>query len=250
MIDTVTLSVFPTALEASRTLALEVAAQIRAINQAGRHAVLGLATGSSPILLYDELIRLHREQSLSFARVITFNLDEYCGLSRADEQSYVTFMHEHLFDHVDIPAANIHLPSGTERDATAHCAAYERMIAEVGGIDFQLVGIGRIGHIGFNEPGSAIDSRTRKVELSALTREDAAAAFGGLAHVPSSAITMGCGTILAARRIAFIAFGAHKAGIVQRALEGPVTEQVPASFLRQHGNAHYFLDEAAAAQLG
>ncbi|BCX46431.1 glucosamine-6-phosphatedeaminase [Haloferula helveola] len=242
-------TIFADKAAACRSLAAELAKLIRETNATGRSVVLGLATGSTPIPLYQELIRLHSEEGLSFSQVITFNLDEYLGLERQHPESYWTFMHRQLFDHVDIPAENIHIPSGTVGDVAAHCAEYEAAIEAAGGIDFQLLGIGRTGHIGFNEPGSPRDSRTRRIELDPVTREDAAPAFGGLDKVPTHAITMGCGTILAARRIGLLAFGAHKAAIVREAIEGPVTDQVSASFLQDHPDACFYLDRAAAGQL-
>lgn len=242
-------SIYEDKQEASRKLADDVSELIREINDTGRPAVLGLATGSTPITFYKELIDLHKSGKLSFKQVITFNLDEYLGLPREHAESYWTFMHRQLFDHIDLPAENIHLPQGIVDDVPAHCAAYEQAIIDAGGLDFQLLGIGRTGHIGFNEPGSPRDSRTREIQLDPITREDAAPAFGGLDQVPTSAITMGCGTILSARRIALLAFGGHKASIVKEALEGPVTDQVSASFLQEHPDARFYLDKAAAAEL-
>lgn len=243
--------VFDTSAEAVRELAGEVASLIHSRAAEGRPAVLGLATGGTPIPFYRELIRLHQEEGLSFAGVITFNLDEYLGLDRDHVESYWTFMHRNLFDHIDIPAANIHLPSGIvpEDQIDAHCAAYEEAIREAGGLDFQLLGIGRTGHIGFNEPGSPKESRTRRIHLDPVTRQDAAPAFGELANVPTHAITMGCGTILEARRIVLLAWGDAKAAIVKEAIEGPVSDQVSASFLQEHPNASFYLDSAAAAKL-
>jgi glucosamine-6-phosphate deaminase len=234
---------------ACATLADEIAALIQNAETAGRAPVLGLATGSTPIPLYRELVERHRRDGLSFAKVVTFNLDEYLGLEREHPESYWSFMHHHLFDHIDIAPENIHIPSGTVDDVAAHCADYESAIQAAGGIDFQLLGIGRTGHIGFNEPGSPRHSVTRRIELDPITREDAAPAFGGLEKVPTHAITMGCGTILAARRIALLAFGEKKAAIVARAIQGPITDQVSASFLRDHPDACYILDRAAAADL-
>lgn len=237
--------------DACAAVAGEIASLIRRRAAAGRHAVLGLATGSTPLPLYAELVRMHREEGLSFANVVSFNLDEYLGLGREHPESYWEFMQKNLFRHVDIPADAVHLPSGKveEAEIKAHCEAYESAIRAAGGIDFQILGIGRTGHIGFNEPGSAIGSRTRKVHLDDLTRRDAAAAFGGIDQVPTHAITMGCGTILEARRIVLLAWGAAKAGIVREALFGPVCEEVSASFLQTHPDARFFLDRPAAAEL-
>ena len=251
MTESIPVRIFPDRTEASRTLALELAALIRTINESGRPAVLGLATGRTPLPFYGELIRLHREGQLSFAKVITFNLDEYLGLPGNHPESYRAFMRRELFDHVDIPAENVNIPDGMvpPEALEAHCAAYEELIRAAGGIDFQLLGIGRTGHIGFNEPGSPRGSRTRKVELDPITRQDAAPAFGGLENVPEYAISMGCGTILEARRIALLAWGAAKADIVKEALTGPVTDQVSASFLQEHQDATFYLDAEAGSKL-
>ncbi len=243
--------IFADSAEACRTLAAELAGLVASINASGRPAVLGLATGRTPIPFYAELIRLHRAGELSFARVVTFNLDEYLGLPAGHPESYHSFMRRELFDHVDIPAENVHIPDGTipPDQLDAHCAAYEDAIRAAGGIDFQLLGIGRTGHIGFNEPGSPRDSRTRKVELDPITRQDAAPSFGGLDHVPTHAISMGCGTILEARRIALLAWGKGKAAIVKEALTGPVTDRVSASFLQEHPDAAFYLDAEAGSDL-
>lgn len=243
--------VFDSPADATRVLAGEIADLIRSRAAAGRPAVLGLATGATPVPLYQELVRLHREGGLSFRNVVTFNLDEYLGLERSHPESYWSFMHTRLFDHVDVPAANIHLPSGTvaPADIAAHCASYEAAIREAGGVDLQILGIGRTGHIGFNEPGSPRDSRTRAIHLDPVTRQDAAPAFGGIDHVPTHAITMGCGTILEARRIVLLAWGPAKAKIVKAAIRGPVTDSVSASFLQQHADATFYLDRDAASAL-
>jgi len=241
--------VFDSAEVAVHQLAGELSELIRHRAAQGRMAVLGLATGNTPLPLYQELVRLHRHQGLSFANVISFNLDEYLGLAREHAQSYWAFMHRHLFDHIDMPACQIHLPSGIlpEVAIPAHCAEYEASIRVAGGLDFQLLGIGATGHIGFNEPGSPKDSRTRRVFLDAITRRDAAPAFAGLEQVPTQAITMGCGTILEARRIVLLAWGSRKAAIVHSALRHPLTEQVSASFLQEHPNTSFFLDRDAAS---
>lgn len=243
--------IFETADTAVAKLAAETAELIRSNDAAGKPTVLGLATGSSPILFYQELIRLHKEDGLSFSNVITFNLDEYAGLPREHKESYWFFMHHHLFDHIDIKPENINLPSGTvaEADIPAHCAEYEQAIIDAGGIDQQILGIGRTGHIGFNEPGSPKDSLTRAIELDNITREDAAPAFGGIENVPTAAITMGCGTILAARRIVLMAWGTGKASIVQKAVQGPVNDIVSASYLQEHDNSAFYIDQDAAAEL-
>ena len=244
-------AVFADSLVAARTVAGEIAALIRVRQRENRGVVLGLATGSTPVSLYAELVRLHREENLSFANVTTFNLDEYYPLSPEHPQSYHRFMRTHFFDHVDIPAGTRRVPDGTvpKGDADAHCAAYEEMIRAAGGIDFQILGIGRTGHIAFNEPGSSRRSPTRLVMLDPLTRRDAAGDFGGDAHTPRHALTMGVRTILAARRIVLMAWGQHKAGIVRAAIEGEPGAQVTASFLQEHDNAVFVLDQAAAGAL-
>ncbi|MCC6239477.1 MAG: glucosamine-6-phosphate deaminase [Phycisphaerales bacterium] len=243
--------VFGTARQGSAFVARLIADLIRQRAQEGKQAVLGLATGSTPTGVYAELARLHREEGLSFKNVVTFNLDEYYPMQPESLQSYVRFMNEHLFDHIDIPRQNINIPDGTiDPGAVAdYCQAYERKIAAVGGIDLQILGIGRSGHIGFNEPGSARNSRTRLITLDTITRMDAASDFFGEQYVPRRAITMGVGTILAARKIVMMAYGEGKAGVVARALEAPVTSRVPASFLQEHPDALIVLDPAAAAEL-
>jgi len=236
---------------ASALVAGELAALIRRNNDAGRPTVLGLATGSTPVRLYRQLIRLHREEKLSFRNVVTFNLDEYHGLPRTHPESYWRFMHEQLFDHLDIPPANIHIPDGTvpRAEVFAWCGAYEEKIRAAGGLDVQILGIGRTGHIGFNEPGSGRDSRTRLVTLDALTRRDAARDFLGEKNVPRHAITMGVGTILDARRILLLAWGEGKARVLAGAVENPPTDALPASFLQGHPAVEFHLDAAAAGEL-
>lgn len=244
-------AVFPGSLAASRAVAAEIAALIRARAGEGRPCVLGLATGSTPVSLYAELVRLHREERLSFANVTTFNLDEYYPLPPEHPQSYRRFMRTHLFDHIDIDPARTHLPSGTvaKNEVDAHCAAYEAAIQAAGGIDLQILGIGRTGHIGFNEPGSPRHSLTRLVTLDPLTRRDAAGDFGGEAATPRHALTMGVRSILNARRLILMAWGQHKAEIVREAVEGEVTSRVTASFLQEHPDAVFVLDAAAAGAL-
>jgi glucosamine-6-phosphate deaminase len=247
----VPLAVYSSSTEASRAVAHEIAELIRNRQREGRRAVLGLATGSTPISVYAELVRLHREEQLSFANVTTFNLDEYYPLAPDHPQSYRHFMRRHLFDHVDIPVEQTNVPSGTvpRSEVDAACAAYEEKIRAAGGIDLQILGIGRTGHIGFNEPGSSRKSVTRLVTLDPLTRHDAAGDFGGDEHTPRSAITMGVRTILSARRIVLMAWGQHKAEIVRTAVEGEMTAQVSASFLQEHDHATFVLDHAAASAL-
>lgn len=232
-------------------VAREIAALVRERTAKGQRTVLGLATGSTPKGVYDELIRLHREEGLSFKAVTTFNLDEWWPMGPAELQSYRRFMQEHLFDHLDIDPKQTHVPDGTtprERVAEA-CLAYERAIESVGGIDIQILGIGRTGHIGFNEPGSPKDSRTRLITLDRVTRMDASSDFFGEWHVPRQAITMGVGSILAAKRVLLLALGEHKSAIVKRAVEGPITPTVAASFLQEHPGARFILDAAAAGDL-
>ncbi len=243
--------IYPDSSAASIAVAREIADLIRQRQREKRTAVLGLATGSTPQEIYEELVRLHREEGLSFANVVTFNLDEYWPMHPDALQSYHRFMREYLFDHIDIDPANVHIPDGTvPREKIAeHCAAYEEQIRAAGGIDYQILGIGRTGHIGFNEPGSPRNSRTRLITLDKVTRLDAASDFFGEWNVPRHAITMGVGTILEARRIVLLAFGEAKAAIIRQAVEGPVTDSVAASFLQQHANAQIKLDPAAAGEL-
>jgi glucosamine-6-phosphate deaminase len=236
---------------AAAQVAREIAQLIQQRARENRHAVLGLATGSTPIFVYQELVRLHREEGLSFRNVVTFNLDEYYPMSPENAQSYHRFMRQHLFDHVDIDPAQIHLPDGTvpRGDAASSCAQYEEMIAQAGGVDLQLLGIGRTGHIGFNEPGSPRRSGTRFIHLDRMTRQDAIKDFQNEEAVPHTAITMGVRTILRARRIVLMAFGEHKAAIVARTVEGEIDAEVPATFLQDHENSLLVLDRAAAGEL-
>lgn len=243
--------IFDNAPSAAAALAAEVRDLIVKRKAEGRPVVLGLATGSTPVPFYRELIRLHREEGLSFADVITFNLDEYYGLSRDHRESYFRFMQEQLFAHIDLKPENIHLPDGTVPldGVFAHCAAYEAAIEAAGGVDIQVLGIGRTGHIGFNEPGSSKDSLTRLLPLDIVTRQDAAADFLGEENVPRFAITMGVGTILRARKLVMMAWGGNKAEIAAKAIEGPETEAVSASFLQSHADARCFLDSGASGAL-
>lgn len=237
--------VFPTAQDASVAVATEIANLIKSTSDP---VVLGLATGGTPLKLYAELVRLHRVEGLSFKNVTTFNLDEYLGLPPHHPLSYWSFMHQHLFDHIDIPPSQIHIPDGslTEAYQDKGCAAFEQAIIDAGGLDLQILGIGLNGHIGFNEPGSAPDTRTRVIELSESTALRAASDFGELEKVPKRAITMGVATILDAKRVALLAFGESKTAIVRRALNESITPEVPATYLQQHEDTTYYLDEAAA----
>jgi glucosamine-6-phosphate deaminase len=212
-------------------------------------AVLGLATGSTPLGLYKELARMHREQSLDFAHLTTFNLDEYVGLSQDHPQSYHYFMKENLFQHINIPAQNNYIPSGTTDNYEAFCQWYENRIVECGGIDLQILGIGSDGHIAFNEPTSSLGSRTRIKTLAKPTIEDNARFFEGSDDVPIYAITMGVGTILEAKRLMLLATGENKADAVAAAIEGPVTSMITASALQLHRDVVVLLDHAAASKL-
>ncbi|MGN6640605.1 MAG: glucosamine-6-phosphate deaminase, partial [Mucilaginibacter sp.] len=227
-------TVYPNQQVAAVAVAKRIADLIRSKNDRGEQTVLGLATGVTPIGVYAELVRLHREEGLSFKNVITFNLDEYYPMRPNAAQSYVTFMNENLFDHVDIDRANVHIPNGTlkQDDIAAFCLNYERQINALGGIDLQVLGIGRTGHIGFNEPGSAPNSGTRLVTLDDLTRSDASRDFGGKSNVPTKAITMGIGTIFKAREIILMAWSAKKAPIIKKAVEGEISGDVPATYLQ------------------
>ncbi len=211
--------------------------------------VLGLATGSTPLGLYKELIRRHREERLDFSQVTTFNLDEYCGLAPDHEQSYHRFMYENLFNHLNIDQKNVHLPDGMAEDPEAFCQEYERMIADVGGIDLQVLGIGSDGHIAFNEPGSSLGSRTRVKTLTQETIEDNARFFKNIDEVPKYAITMGVGTVMEARICLLLAHGAKKADILARAIEGPITAEVTASMMQLHRRAIIVVDEEVGARL-
>jgi glucosamine-6-phosphate deaminase len=212
-------------------------------------AVLGLATGSTPVGTYKELIRLHKEEGLDFSQVVTFNLDEYIGLPPEHDQSYYYFMHENLFNHINIPPGNIHLPPGTDEDLVAACARYEQKIVDAGGIDIQLLGIGANGHIAFNEPGSSLGSRTRVKTLDEGTIKDNARFFESIEDVPRYAVTMGIGTIMDSRRLLLLANKANKSHAISITVEGPVTALVPATIVQLHPRATIIVDKAAAAEL-
>lgn len=250
-LERVSCHVFRDSGDASLYVAGQIAELIRQRAEEGKNFVLGLATGSTPVSVYNELVRLHQEEGLSFSNVITFNLDEYYPMQHDALQSYVRFMWEHLFDHIDIEPHNVNIPDGTldEADVPGFCQQYEQKIQDAGGIDIQVLGIGRTGHIGFNEPGSGRESRTRLITLDKVTRRDAASDFFGEEHVPRRAITMGVGTILEARQIYLLAFGEGKAPVVAQAVEQEVSKSIAASFLQEHYNAKIVLDEAAAEQL-
>jgi len=234
-----------------RQVAHRIAQVIRANQRTQKPTVLGLATGSTPIGVYRELIRLHREEGLSFADVISFNLDEYYPMDPGSIHSYHRFMWENLFGEIDIHLENVHIPRGdVPRECVAEeCHRYEAAIRASGGIDLQILGIGRTGHIGFNEPGSGAESRTRLVTLDLVTRKDTAADFFGEENVPREAVTMGVQTIFEAREILILATGEHKSDIVRRAVEGEVDHEIAATFLQQHPNTTFYLDAAASAAL-
>ena len=235
----------------ARRIAGRIAEILRARREEGRRVVLGLATGSTPVGIYRELIRMHREDGLDWSHVMTFNLDEYYPMAPESLHSYHRFMWENLFHHVNIERRNVHIPRGDlPRDRIEeHAREYEQAIADAGGIDFQILGIGQTGHIGFNEPGSSTSSRTRLVALDSLTRRVAATDFFGTENVPVEAITMGVATILEAKEIALLATGEHKAAIVKRAVEGEMDPSVAATYLQQHPHVTVHLDRAAAAEL-
>lgn len=244
-------SVFSDEQTASAEVAKRIASLIISKQEKGEQAVLGLATGATPVKVYKELIRLHKEEGLSFSSVVTFNLDEYYPMKPDADQSYVRFMNENLFNHIDINRHNINIPNGLlERDEIEDfCLKYEQKISGFGGIDLQLLGIGRTGHIGFNEPGSAPNSGTRLVTLDDLTRRDASRDFGGVANVPTKAITMGIGTIFKAKEIILMAWNEKKASIVKKAVEGELSSEVPATFLQLSPNVEFILDNDAATSL-
>ncbi|HEX2974006.1 MAG TPA: glucosamine-6-phosphate deaminase [Tepidisphaeraceae bacterium] len=225
------------------------AREVANVLNAKPNAVLGLATGSTPLGLYQQLAKMYEKRQLDFSHVTTFNLDEYVGLPISHPQSYYHFMHESFFRHVNIPPQNIHIPSGTTNNYRAFCEWYERRIKECGGIDVQILGIGSDGHIGFNEPGSSLSSRTRLKTLAKSTIDDNARFFDDRKDVPIYAITMGVGTILEASRIILLADGSKKASAIARAVEGPVTSMITASALQLHPRAKVFLDEQAASGL-
>ena len=237
--------------EGSLIVAQEIANLIKEKQKSNSNCILGLATGSSPIKVYEELVRMHKEEGLSFANVVTFNLDEYYPMDKNNIQSYFYFMHEHLFNHVDILPENINIPNGniSSEDLYEYCIDYEMKIKSLGGLDFQLLGIGRTGHIGFNEPGSHFNSGTRSITLDHITRVDAAPAFLGIDNVPRKAITMGVGTVRRAKRIVLMGWGISKAEILKKTIEGGMTSEVPATYLQEHNNTTFVLDKGASSEL-
>ncbi len=248
--EKIPVQIFPSAKQGSHFVAEEIAKLIREKQSQNKSCVLGMATGGTPIYLYAELVRMHREEGLSFKNVITFNLDEYYPIEKDAFQSYWSFMHRHLFDHVDIDPANIHIPDGAwpKEEIKKYCAEYEAELESVGGADLQILGIGLNGHIGFNEPGSSIFSKTRLVNLDNTTRIANTYEFENISKVPRLAVTMGISNILKAKRILLMGWG-QKAAIIARSVEGNVSEQVPASILQQHNDCTFVVDEPAAAEL-
>ena len=236
---------------ASYLIAKEICDLVKSKQEKGKKCVLGFATGSSPLLIYKEIIRIHKEESVSFKNVISFNLDEYYPIKTNDKNSYHQFMHENLFDHLDIPKENINIPSGRVKPENIEkfCSSYEDKIKDCGGIDLQILGIGRTGHIGFNEPGSHFNSKTRLITLDHTTRFDANKTFGGIENVPNTAITMGVRTIFNSKRIIVMAWGIHKSLIIKKSVEGEVTSLIPASYLQNHKNTTLVLDNESASEL-
>ena len=244
-------TIFPDLKEGSKYVASIIAQLIRSKQAKNETCVLGLATGSTPKTLYAELVNMHQNEGLSFKNVVTFNLDEYYPIEKDAMQSYNNYMHRLLFNHIDIDPKNIHIPNGSlpKEEIKEHCASYEKEIEEVGGIDMQILGIGSNGHIGFNEPGSSIYSKTRLINLENSTRLANAYEFSNISDVPRLAITMGISTILKAKKVILLAWGPSKAVVVKKAAERNMTEHVPASLLQQHSDCQFVLDEAAAAEL-
>jgi len=248
--EKIPVQIFSTPKEGSKFVASEIKKLILETQGQGKNCVLGLATGSTPISMYAELVRMHKEEGLSFKNVITFNLDEYYPIERAAFQSYWSFMHRHLFNHIDIDKNNIHIPNGElgKEEVKKYCQHYDQLIESFGGIDLQVLGIGNNGHIGFNEPGSSIFSKTRITSLDNSTRVANSFEFQNISQVPRMAITMGISTIMKAKKVLLMAWG-MKAPIVLKSVEGHVTEQIPASILQQHNDCTFILDETAANEL-
>ena len=243
--------IFDNSKSGSKAVAREIADLIKYKQSKKQKCILGLATGSSPITVYEELVNIHKKEKLSFKNVITFNLDEYYPISSENTESYYNFMHQHLFNHVDINKENINIPKGDlkKNEIEKYCKSYESKIEKLGGIDFQLLGIGRTGHIGFNEPGSSVNSITRLIKLDYLTREDASKAFGGIYNVPKTAITMGVSTILSAKRIVLLAWGENKKDVVYESIESSISQNITASFLQKHNNTTFVLDEGSSSRI-
>jgi len=243
--------IFENSKLASKLIAREIADLILSKQKKNEKCILGLATGSSPISIYNELVNIHHNENLSFKNVVTFNLDEYYPISKKNKKSYHSFMNYYLFSHVDIKKENIHIPDGElkKNDVFNYCKKYDKKIKDFGGIDFQLLGIGRTGHIGFNEPGSSVNSVTRLVELDYITKQDAMGSFSGFENVPNQAITMGINTILKAKRIVLIAWGENKKDVVYEAVENNISSKLPSSFLQNHSNTTFALDSGSSLEL-
>ena len=243
--------VFDSPEVASRVVAREIGDLIKNKSLIGEKCVLGLSTGSSPISVYKELVRLHENDGLTFKNVVSFNLDEYFDVKKSDLNSYHFYMYENLFNKIDIPKQNVNIPDSNldRKSMRTYCSKYEKKIADMGGIDLQLLGIGRTGHIGFNEPGSHVNSQTRFVNLDHRTRSDAAKTFKGIENVPQKAITMGIKTILNAKRIILLAWGINKSEIIQKTIEGEVSSILPATYLQNHNNSSIIIDYEAASFL-
>lgn len=235
----------------SLEVANHIASIIRDKQQKGEQAILGLATGRTPVDVYKELVNMHKNEGLSFKNVVTFNLDEYFPIHAEHELSYSTFMKINLFDHVDILPENTHIPQGnlSFSEIESFCNEYEQKIHQFGGLDFQLLGIGRTGHIGFNEPGSTTNCKTRLVTLNEITREDAINDFNGLANVPTQAITMGVHTIMKAKEIMLLAWTDRKAEIIKKVIDGEVNAEIPGTFLQNHPNVTFVLDHGSSSAL-
>ncbi len=249
--EKIPVKVFTGIKDGSAFVAQQIAALIREKQKKKEKCVLGLATGSTPKTLYAELVRLHKEEKLSFRNVVTFNLDEYYPIDNNALQSYNRFMKTHLFDHVDIDPKNIRIPNGEipKVEIKSHCQEYEKMIKSAGGIDLQILGIGNNGHIGFNEPGSGIYSKTRLITLDNSTRIANAYEFANISQVPRLAITMGISTIMKSKKVILMAWGSSKAPVIKKAVEDDDTEQVPASLLQNHDDVTFVVDEMAASEL-
>ena len=242
---------FDNSQEASILIAREICDLVKSKQEKNKNCIIGFATGSSPTKVYQEIIRIHNDESLSFNNVITFNLDEYFPIEKDDNNSYHNFMKENLFDHIDIPKENINIPSGdiSEKDITKFCSNYEKKIEKNGGLDIQLLGIGRTGHIGFNEPGSHFNSKTRLITLDHTTRFDASKSFNGIENVPSKAITMGIRTIFNSKRIIMMAWGIQKGLIVKKSVENNITSLIPTTYLQNHKNTTLVLDKECSSEL-
>ena len=243
--------IFNNSQTASKWAAEEISILIKQKQKQNKKCVLGLATGSSPKEIYKQLIKLHKEEGLSFKNVVTFNLDEYYPMKPEEQQSYVHFMKTNLFNHIDILNENINIPDGTlqPNDINDFCETYETKIQSLGGIDLQLLGIGQTGHIGFNEPGSGLNSKTRLISLDKITIKDAAINFNSIKKVPKQAITMGINTIMTSKRIFLLAWGAKKAAIIKKTIENNLTDTIPATYLQEHKNTTVILDTEASFKL-